>query len=140
MKKGKYEAWIDGSFKDVYGQKHIGIGGVLKFENKTIFSFNKHMVHTEGTSNSAEYLALLEMLHFIVDNKIKDPVLIRGDSRLVVNQMNNIWDMKQGVYIEYAFAAKKILDSLKNVHIRWTSRHMNKEADYLSKVKLKKNE
>lgn len=136
MKKGKYEAWIDGSYKEVYDKKYIGIGGVLKYNSKPIFSFNKSLVHAEGSSNSAEYLALIEMLNFILENKIDSPLLIRGDSRMVVNQMNGVWEIQQGYYLPYALEAKSKFDSLKNVSIKWTSRKTNKEADYLSKINL----
>jgi len=135
--KRRYEAWIDGSFKEVYDKKYVGIGGVLKYNNKTIFSFNKSLIHSEGSSNSAEYMALIEMLNFIIENKIKADVLIRSDSRLVVYQMNNEWRIEKGIYLPYAITAHKLFSSLKNVYIKWTSRTTNKEADYLSKIKIK---
>lgn len=129
---GGKESWIDGSFKNDYGKHTMGIGVILKENNKVLYSYSGY-IQGQGSSNKAEYLALIHLLNYLIDNKINDEVIIRSDSRLLVNQMNGWWGLGSGTYIDAANEAIDLALKLKNIKFKWTSRTNNKEADKLSK-------
>lgn len=126
------EAWFDGSFRLNDGDHIMGIGGVVKVDGKEVYSF-ADTLREQGSSNTAEYLALIKILEFLIEAKYSEPILIRGDSKLVINQINGFWDIKAGTYVLAAFKAAELFKELKNAKIKWTSRYNNIESDKLSK-------
>lgn len=131
------EAWFDGSFRNYDGNHVMGIGGVVKRNGKEIFYFSE-TIKEQGSSNTAEYLALIRVLEFLIEHKFEEPILIRGDSKLVINQINGYWDIKNGTYVVAAFKAAELFKKLKNVKIKWTSRKNNIDSDKLSKYERDK--
>jgi len=126
------EAWFDGSFRLNDGNHIMGIGGVVKVDGVEVYCF-ADTIREQGSSNTAEYLALIKVLEFLLEAKYNGPILIRGDSKLVINQINGFWDIKEGTYVLAAFKAAELFKELKNVKIKWTSRYNNIESDKLSK-------
>lgn len=123
------EGWFDGAYKD----GKIGIGVVIKSNGKIIYEVSQVM---EGLSNNdAEYSALIVLLEYLQTVPTTEPILIRGDSKLVINQMSGFWSIKEGAYVPKALKAKELLKTMKHVKIKWTARDNNTDADKLSKIR-----
>ena len=62
---------------------------------------------------------------------------IRGDSKLVINQLNGKWRIRKGLYLSIAMEAEDLLAYLKGlgwqVSFCWIPRTQNEECDALSK-------
>lgn len=87
----------------------------------------------EGSSNNvAEYTALIKALQAARDLGILDQItVVQGDSQLVVNQVNGLWNCNKEHLFELRKQARALLPSL--VRLRWVPREQNEEADELSK-------
>jgi ribonuclease HI len=124
----KYRAWFDGSAKPNPGE--MTIGGYIIDENEKIIEKFSHVLG-EGTNNRAEYLALVHLTAQIRILGIKD-IDIKGDSNLVVQQVNGNWKCRDQ-YLKQL--RDNILTSLRGVN--WTLEHVyrenNKEADLLTR-------
>jgi ribonuclease HI len=78
------------------------------------------------------------LLDYIRKNDIKkQPIILCGDSKLVVEQMNGNWSMNKGIYIPYAKKLMEALIGYPNILFRWISRDYNNIADELSKSQMK---
>ena len=125
-----YNAWFDGSAKPNPGIMKIG-GYIENPDGLRIHEFSEEL--GEGTNNEAEYLALFRLATEIVKKGILR-VNIKGDSQLVVNQVNNKWKVKEprmGTYknqICKMFNDNNVLFKLMQI-----PRNENKGADLLTR-------
>lgn len=88
-----------------------------------------------NSNNVAEYLALIAILERQIEVGLTAaPILIHGDSNLVMQQMFGRWKIKQGRYVEHA---KTLLASFTKASGLWIPRRRNAEADDLSKEALR---
>jgi hypothetical protein len=62
------------------------------------------------------------------------PIIIRGDSALVVNHMWGAWRIKRGVYVPLALEAAVRIKRFKSMRGEWIPREQNELADSLSKL------
>ena len=113
------------------------IGGVFYIESKKIFQFNQSI--GIATNNDAEYKALIYALEEIKKQKEKlindfqiKKIEFYSDSRLLVNQVNGFFKVKNGKIKEYILKIK-ILEQEINLPIFYHQipREKNKEADRL---------
>ena len=137
-----YKCYFDGACVNPGG--HIG-AGVHIIEGKkdtTALYINEYTPANPGnSSNVAEYIALINLLE-IMSDKIDCTIEIFGDSRLVVNQMNKQWKIKEGLYKSYAVRCLNLFTELRSrnkVSIRWISRDFNTIADAQSKKAISDN-
>jgi len=114
------------------GDKIMGIG-VVAYEDDEILCESANYFNFQGTSNIAEWLALIEGLTVLKELQVKNGILL-GDSQLVVKQFNGIYDTSYK-FIYYYNEAWKIAKYL-NVEVRWIPREQNTLADELSKEGL----
>jgi len=86
----QYTGAFDGGSKPNPGQMTIG-GWIADPNRKTILKFSENIGY--GTNNEAEYRAFIRL---IKEAKILgiESISIRGDSALVVNQVNGKWKVK----------------------------------------------
>lgn len=129
------EAYIDG-LTQPYNPGGIATYGFIIYENGIkIFEEAKVIGKGPWTSNNlAEYSALINVLKFLSKkNKQEEEIIIKSDSKLLINQMNGKWKCHGGLYAEKYYEAKKILNKFKNIKFVWIPRELNKEADKLSK-------
>lgn len=89
------------------------------------------------SNNVAEYIAFTKVLEYLIKAEIfSETVYILGDSKLVVEQMENRWRMKKGIYIKFAQKAHELYDKYcelnRSVNLYWISRDHN-IADEVSK-------
>lgn len=123
-----YKAWFDGSAKPNPGD--MTIGGYLEDHiGKTIFEFSEEI--GIGTNNQAEYLAFIKLIKEMKERQIEN-VIIKGDSALVINQVNMKWKAKNSTMKELRDVALKFLEGMD-----WTLLHVlrdqNKKADSLTR-------
>lgn len=85
------------------------------------------------TNNEAEYLALILLLEEVERRGIAAD--IRGDSRLVVNQVTGLWKINEPRLRELAVRAMELLRRTKS-SISWVPRDQNAAADRLSNIAL----
>lgn len=132
----EYTCHFDGSYRNHKGVEDMGVGCVILDSNKnTVFELAFHLPDETGSTNLAEYSACVEILKWLKGRQF-DRATIRGDSKLVANQLNGHWAIKKGVYTDKAKEAVELFNSLPNVSIKWTSRNNNVRADELSKMGL----
>lgn len=92
----------------------------------------------ENSANTAEYLAFIGLVEWLLLNtKENDEILIFGDSKLVVEQMNGAWRIKEGLYVSTALDAELFYRELtrkRKCTLKWIPRERNSYADELSRL------
>ena len=89
-----------------------------------------HFAWEEATNNTAEYEGLLAGFRIAVELGIKK-LIIRGDSQLVVRQVNKDYQSPlMEAYVEEVRRLEEHFDGLQTEHV---PRAENSIADYLSK-------
>lgn len=87
------------------------------------------------TNNYAEYSAVIAGLRYIVDNELGSDVLVRMDSKLVVEQLSGRWKIKHPELMVLAAEAQQLIRSL-SVRFEWIPREQNTVADALANLAL----
>ncbi|MEO0282085.1 MAG: ribonuclease HI [candidate division WOR-3 bacterium] len=87
---------------------------------------------TCSTNNYAEYTAMIKGLKYCVNNGISE-LSVKGDSKLIINQMNGIYDVKSQNIIPLFQKAKSLSQQFKKISYIWIPREQNRFADRLSK-------
>ncbi|MEM2058914.1 MAG: ribonuclease HI family protein [Thermoproteota archaeon] len=86
------------------------------------------------SNNYAEYSALVEALKELLQRGWKDDnVVVYSDSKLLVNQMTDLWSCRGGLYVERYLEAKRLAKNFKNIKFKWIPREENSEADSLTR-------
>lgn len=120
----------------------MGIGGVVyevdELGNRDkIYDFSETFKASEfpdGTTNNiAEVLALEKILSFfVIENATHHHIEIFGDSRIVINRLND-GSGGRGLFQPYIKRANKTLRDFPNTTIKWIAREKNNEADAISR-------
>ena len=133
-----HQLYTDGAaeFDDDYKPINAAIGGLLKKGDEVIFSFAEN-IGSGRTSNEAEYLALIKGIQGCLEYEVYD-VSICADSKLVVNQVNGKYKLKDSKMIKLHGEVIKLCSKLKSWNISHVVREKNTEADDLSKKGLRK--
>lgn len=94
--------------------------------------------HGEGqTNNTAEYAALENALLYIKEQNLTIPLLCKGDSMLVVNQVSLKWNCKKKHLEIRRDRIRNLLEIVgRPWKMQWIPREENEEADMLSKIHL----
>ncbi|MEO9362528.1 MAG: ribonuclease HI [Nitrososphaera sp.] len=86
-----------------------------------------------ATNNVAEYTALIRALEWLDGNGYSSHrVEVRGDSQLVVSQMNGEYRVKNNQIIPLFQKAALLKKKFRDISITWVPRKQNSEADKLS--------
>ena len=85
------------------------------------------------TNNVAEYSALKHAMEWVSRNSVKDEIVIKGDSQLVIHQMNGTWQIKSATSKKFVPEIQWMLEGRKTRFV-WIPREQNAEADQLSNV------
>jgi ribonuclease HI len=85
------------------------------------------------TNNVAEYEGLRAAAQWLVDEGIKEKILIKGDSQLVIKQMKGEYRVNSATSKKYVPEIKRLLEG-SDVSLSWVPREENEEADKLSRV------
>jgi ribonuclease HI len=93
-----------------------------------------------NSNNVAEYAALIMLLEYLIAAGMTErEIEVRGDSKLVVNQMSGIWRISQnsnGLYVPMGRKALALRPKFSGLRFRWIPREQNTLADDLSKQEL----
>lgn len=93
----------------------------------------------EASNNVAEYSAVLHALEWLDKNKKHNAhIILRGDSKLVVNQLQGKYKVKSLRIVELHHKARLLLSKFKNLKIEWIERDQNQDADRLSRIAFKR--
>ena len=112
----------------------MGIGVVLIEDGNIITEISKKLPDY-GTNNIAEYMALLTGISKALELGWKH-VMIEGDSKLVINQVNGAWKInKEHLKSLYAQVVKE-LSKFDSYTINWIPREKNSIADKLASKAL----
>ncbi len=126
---------FDGSCRENPGGP-AGYGVVIKRDGKTIDELVGTFKNSEDmTNNRAEYLALIIGLKYIKSHYPDEAVICRGDSKLVIKQIQGQFSVNSPSLFDLWEKASKIANSM-NVTFEWISREDNRRADELSRRKV----
>lgn len=123
-----YEGYFDGSAKPNPGIMTIG-GFIKDPKSTTIHSYSVELEY--GTNNESEYLSFIRLLNDTIKLNIKK-IKLYGDSALVVNQVNRKWKANKKMR-PYRNEAILLLDQIDEWYLKHIKRHLNKEADSLTR-------
>ena len=123
-----YKLEFDGCSKGNPGR--AGAGAVLYEGSREIWSDAKYVGDKE-TNNVAEYTGLIMGLHEALRRNISR-LLVRGDSELIIKQMNGQYAVKSENIRHYHQAAKDLASQFKWIEFRHVYRKDNARADELS--------
>ena len=142
-----YELHFDGLFRQVRPQTGVNPrhsneqagfmcygwlifkNGVLVGRGHGVFAHSKN-----ASSNSAEYLALIEGLEALSDmGVVQDRVMVIGDAKSVIDQMRGESAVNSIVARGYYRRAKKLVHSFAHLEWCWTPRQHNRAADQLTR-------
>ena len=115
----------------------LGIG-VFIYDDRT---GEKHYISERcgiGTSNEAEYIAVIKALEKLVKIGPRQSVLIQSDSTLIVNTITNRWKTHKPHLKPYRDDAQKLQKYLQDkykivISYKYIPRENNMTADILSK-------
>jgi ribonuclease HI len=107
---------------------------------------NGEKIHEEGgfvgagmfgddvSNNVAEYMALIKGLEWLIRNGMTDDeVIVYGDSRLIIYQLNNLYAVRAYRIIPLYERVQKLIPLFKKIIFKWIPREENIEADRLSR-------
>ena len=85
------------------------------------------------TNNVAEYTALRQAAEWVSQNNPDKEIVIKGDSQLVILQMNGTWQVRSATSKKFVPEIRRLLEG-RNTHFIWIPREQNIEADELSNL------
>jgi ribonuclease HI len=136
------EAFFDGVCEPRNPGGHAAYGALIK-QNGTV-SWQEGGYVGQGpdmSNNVAEYAGMVALLRKLAELPL-GAVIIRGDSKLVINQLSGKWRVKGGHYVPYYRQARELLIQEMarregNIKLEWVRRNENGDCDTLSKAVLK---
>ncbi len=131
-----YVVHFDGCSKGNPGA--AGAGAVLYKDGSELQVATKY-VGDRCTNNEAEWMGLLLGLAMCVDRDIKR-VTVRGDSQLVIRQIQGAYEVRHPVLRQYHGMAQRLLKGFEEVKFEHVLRAANARADELSNLALQKKE
>lgn len=134
------EAYFDGACAPENPAGYMGIGVYIKDGDSRIGLSEGFERNYRNSNNLAEYKAVNLLLRELAFKKNRI-IIIRGDSKLVVNQLNGVWELRGGKYIEEARLARELYKDLRKINvvsIKWIPREQNTIADDYSKQGIEK--
>jgi ribonuclease HI len=134
-----YIAYFDGCCEPVNPGGTMGFGAVVTEDGQIIWQSCGMSAPDSGptSNNLAEYTALLALLDYFIEADLVDSEIeIRGDSKLVIEQMTGNWRIDEGIYVPAARHAERLASKFTNLRLLWIPREYNQIADKLSKSEL----
>ena len=126
------EAWFDGACEPRNPGGHAA-WGVFIAPARELYGYVGH--GSRMSNNVAEYTAAAEALRALMPQRGEE-IVLRGDSQLVVEQLNGRWKVRGGLYLRYYEQAHALTQEFTQLSIKWVPREQNTRADALSKKAL----
>lgn len=108
-----------------------GYGAVVFADDRSAVLAERKEALGIATNNVAEYRGLIAGLSAAAELRADD-VLVRMDSKLVVEQMSGRWKIKHPDMIPLAAQARKLVERFQSVQFSWIPRAQNSHADRLA--------
>lgn len=130
------QGWFDGCCEPKNPGGHAAWGAVIHVNGESVYRDGGYCgVGPEMSNNVAEYSAFIAVATECL--KYDGVALIRGDSKLVVMQLNGKWKIHGGLYVPFYNQAKLLWAQLKSrARLEWIPREQNDICDVLSKKVL----
>ena len=129
-----YYIYTDGASRGNPGPSSYGIY-IVDSEGEKVYSSSGFL--GKHTNNYAEYMGVIEgmtkAIHFGFEN-----ITILTDSKLIVNQVTNKWDVMAKSLKPLCRNVKELSRRVRSFNIKWIPRERNKRADELCNEALKK--
>jgi ribonuclease HI len=130
--------WFDGACGPENPGGTASYGALVRIDGVKVWECSEIMGGADcqfGTTNNlAEYAGLAAVLKWLLDAGHRlEPVVVRGDSKLVIQQMNGLWRIRRGSYVALAFRCQHLLFNFPQLQLAWIPRRQNQAADKLSK-------
>lgn len=90
-----------------------------------------------ATNNVAEYAGAIRALEWLVARQYAGPVVVRGDSQLVVRQMTGEYQVRADHLRAYHERLAQLAAKFEEVRFEWVPREENQRADALSKQAIR---
>ncbi|MHA7155157.1 reverse transcriptase-like protein [Arthrobacter sp. TMN-50] len=110
---------------------HAGYGALVRDPESGSILVEKAAYIGKASNNVAEYSGLVAGLELANELDPTCRILVKMDSKLVVEQMEGRWKIKHADMRALATKARAVLDP-KRVKYQWIPRELNKDADRLS--------
>lgn len=123
-----YTLYFDGCSKGNPGR--AGAGAVLYRDNEEVWSGGAPLPH--ATNNQAEYTGLLVGLQYAVEELGLQQLLVRGDSKLVIEQMAGRYACRAPTLAPLLQEAHALAARIPAIQYEHVLRHLNQRADALS--------
>ena len=136
-----YVAWFDGACEPFNPGGTATSGALVKDKEGTVLLEEGRLVGNDGgmSNNVAEYAAIIRVFEYLVSHP-PGHAIVRGDSKLVINQLNSKWAARRGLYYSTYLEARELLCRLRSlgwqVDLLWIPRTKNEECDALTKGAL----
>lgn len=137
---------FDGLFRGAPHDLHLGnsagimcYGWVILRENAVLaYGHGGYARSENASSNVAEYLALIEGLDALLDMNVgQEPVLIRGDAKSVIEQMEGKACVSANSIRPFYRQASKLANRVRRIFWEWNPRRYNQSADALTRRALR---
>ncbi len=125
--------FTDGASRGNPGE--AAIGAVAYEDENKLFDISEYL--GIQTNNYAEYTALLIALRKLIElGKNNEKLEIYADSKLLVEQLNGNWKVKNENIKSVFNEVKSLLSNFSDYSIKHVYRENNKEADMLANIAL----
>ena len=119
----EYEIVFDGGS---LGNPGKGYGSFEIMSRGEVYKMGREEYAGSITNNQAEYMTLIESLKWLAnelgEDRARAIVTIHGDSKLVVNQINGTWKVKNARMVPLVDEAKKLFKQFGACTIAWHPR------------------
>ena len=140
------EAYFDGCCEPINPGGTASYGAAILVDGAPIWEHGAIVPAPPGgqtSNNVAEYSGFIAVANYLLDNPMpQHAVVIRGDSMLVVKQVQGQWRVHRGHYVSFYNTAhllwKRLKKRYKTITLVWIPREQNGLADQLSKCLLVK--
>lgn len=89
---------------------------------------------SQATNNVAEYTGLLHALEWLVAHPSQGPIVVRGDSDLVIRQVKGEFKVKSSLLAPLHGRVRDLADQVPGVKFEWVPRERNSDADRLTNL------
>jgi ribonuclease HI len=127
------EAWFDGCCEPKNPGGHAAWGAVLCRDGQKIWEDAGYCGFGPKMSNNvAEYSGVAAVLERLQSET--EFCMIRGDSKLVIMQLQHKWKINGGLYMPFYAKAATLYERIKDrIGLKWVPRDENSICDVLSK-------
>lgn len=116
----------------------IGAYGFVIYVDSKKIKEGRGALGVDVTNNQAEYTAVIKALEWLIDKGLtKEKVVVKGDSQLVIRQLNGHYKVKAPKILPLFKKVQKLIRKFDDISFVWVPREENYEADFLSRKAYK---